>query len=61
MYTCKKIAYKDRISALIQLAKIKNEDKSGSNECRAYKCKCGSWHLTSKKERFIDDQNNSEL
>lgn len=46
---CNKIKYKDKISALIALAKCKNTPKGNRLESKIYYCTiCKGWHLTSK-------------
>jgi hypothetical protein len=48
--TCKKIAYKNEISAMLALAQCRNSRKRRRMEVRAYFCPiCKKWHLTSKK------------
>ncbi len=49
--TCRKQRYRDRVSALLALAEIKQADnvRRPKQEGRAYWCpRCKSWHLTSK-------------
>lgn len=48
--SCRKHRYRDRIAALHALARIRNKDKQGHDEARAYPCPaCKGWHLTSRK------------
>jgi hypothetical protein len=52
MVQCQKTRYRDRIAALLALAKIKNVDKTTrpKQEARAYFCAdCRAWHLTSRR------------
>lgn len=52
MTTCTKVRYRDRIAALLALAKVRQQDKShrAKIEARAYFCAdCRAWHLTSRK------------
>lgn len=44
---CGKYVYRDRVAALLALARIERKDKPGRNEKRAYRCRYGKWHLTS--------------
>lgn len=47
---CSKVRYRDRIAALLALAKLEHDDKPGHDERRAYRCpKCRGWHLTSQE------------
>jgi hypothetical protein len=55
MTRCSKYRYRDRIGALMALATVRHQDKSGRAklEQRAYRCpKWGSWHLTSQAQRY---------
>jgi hypothetical protein len=52
MANCEKVRYRDRIAALLAMAKTQHQDKShrAKVEARAYYCAgCKGWHLTSKK------------
>jgi len=52
MVQCHKTRYRDRIAALLVLAKIQNQDKTtrSKQEARAYFCAdCRAWHLTSRR------------
>lgn len=41
--------YRDKVAALMALAKLQRQDKPGHSERRAYCCHlCHKWHLTSK-------------
>ena len=54
MTRCSKVRYRDRIAALVVLAKITHNDSTGraKTERRAYKCpRCHGWHLTSQGTR----------
>lgn len=54
MTGCGKHRYRDRVAALLALAKIRAADSSRrpKTEQRAYRCPdCGGWHLTSKATR----------
>jgi hypothetical protein len=54
MTRCSKYRYRDRIGALMALATVQRQDKSGRAklEQRAYRCPtCGGWHLTSQAQR----------
>lgn len=57
MTDCEKVRYRDRVAALLALAKIYQQDKAGHTERRAYRCpKCKGWHLTSARVRLTDEQ-----
>ena len=46
--TCTKKRYRDEIAAKLAVAKLRNQDKPGHPERRAYRCPaCRGWHLTS--------------
>ena len=50
---CKKIKYKDKLSAMFALSQTKRVGnfKGKRNECRSYYCnECNAYHLTSKKQ-----------
>lgn len=52
--TCKKVSYRDRIAALLALARIRHDDnpRRGKQESRAYRCpECHRWHLTSLERK----------
>ena len=50
---CKKIKYKDKISAMFALASCKHEKKGNRQEQRIYYCNiCKCYHLTSKNNLF---------
>lgn len=54
MARCMKLRYRDRIAALLALAKVQHQDKAARAklEQRAYRCpSCGGWHLTSRNYR----------
>ncbi|MBN9607839.1 MAG: hypothetical protein BGO26_10220 [Actinobacteria bacterium 69-20] len=46
-----KVRYRNGVTAKIALTKLDRQDKDGHHEVRAYRCPCGGWHLTSKRER----------
>lgn len=49
--SCWKVGYKDRIAAMLALAKCR-KGSGARNERRAYHCgDCGQWHLTSRDEK----------
>ncbi|GAA1807163.1 hypothetical protein GCM10009771_06530 [Nesterenkonia flava] len=51
---CGKARYRDRVAALIALARIRNSPRPprAKEPCRAYPCpQCKGWHLTSKPRR----------
>lgn len=53
MSRCRKFRYRDRIAALLALAKVRSQDKPhrAKLEARAYRCpQCYGWHLTAKPE-----------
>ena len=48
---CKKIKYKDKISAMFALASCKHAKKGNRQEHRIYYCNvCKCYHLTSKNK-----------
>ena len=50
---CKKIKYKDKISAMFALASCKHAKKGNRQEHRIYYCSiCKCYHLTSKNNLF---------
>ena len=50
---CKKIKYKDKISAMFALASCKHAKKGNRQEQRIYYCNiCKCYHLTSKNNLF---------
>lgn len=49
MCRSRKVAYQDRIAALMALAKTQRSRSPRRNEVHAYRCRmCRKWHLTSK-------------
>lgn len=49
---CTKVRYRDRLAALMALAKLQHQDKAGHTERRLYRClHCRGWHLTSQTKR----------
>lgn len=45
-----KAQFRDRIAAELALAKIQTHGQARAKDpARAYRCRCGSWHLTSRK------------
>lgn len=52
MTKCRKVRYRDRISAQLALATLQRQDKHDHTERRAYRCpRCRGWHLTSQRRR----------
>jgi hypothetical protein len=50
--TCRKIRYRDKIAALLALARTGSKRRAGrpKDEQRVYRCPvCKGWHLTSKR------------
>jgi len=52
--TCKKVHFRCEQDALYSLEKIKKTSKKKVIPVRAYLCKCGFWHLTSKASAHHD-------
>lgn len=49
-----KTSFRDRIAAELAVAKIGTHRKplmGRDSPCRAYRCPCGKWHLTTKARR----------
>lgn len=55
--TATKTPFRDRIAAESAIARIRAEDNPLRVKlpCRAYRCECGAWHMTSR-ERSEDDR-----
>ena len=49
---CTKVKFRDRISALLALARMDHARDAGPAPCRTYRCPhCRTWHLTSQPQR----------
>ena len=55
-FVCKKSKFANEEEAEASIKKIKNTSNRSVIPVRAYLCKCGAWHLTSKRN-FHDDVN----
>ncbi len=61
MKLCNKIRYATEKDALFALEKIKEQSVKQKKPIRAYKCYCGVWHLTSRKDLKDIAAENTEL
>lgn len=61
MKLCNKIRYATEKDALFALEKIKEQSIKQKKPIRAYKCYCGAWHLTSRKDLKDIAAENAEL
>lgn len=58
MKPCKKIKYPTESLAMESLGKIQSADNTKKKPVRAYRCFCGAWHLTSRREiKDIESEN----
>ena len=60
-YLCNKVKFGSEKDALFSLKKIKETSDREIIPIRAYHCKCGAWHLTSKRDVFKDDKRVEQL
>jgi len=60
-YLCNKVKFGSEKDALFSLKKIKETSDREVIPIRAYHCKCGAWHLTSKRDVFKDDKRVEQL
>jgi hypothetical protein len=61
MKLCNKIRYATEKDALFALEKIKEQSIKQKKPIRTYKCYCGAWHLTSRKDLKDIAAENAEL
>jgi pyruvate/2-oxoacid:ferredoxin oxidoreductase beta subunit len=61
MKRCNKIRYATEKDALFALEKIKEQSVKQKKPIRVYKCYCGAWHLTSRKDLKDIAAENAEL
>jgi hypothetical protein len=61
MKPCNKIRYATEKDALFALDKIKEQSVKEKKPIRAYKCYCGAWHLTSRKDLKDIATENTQL
>lgn len=60
-YLCNKVKFGSEKDALFSLKKIKEVSDREVIPIRVYHCKCGAWHLTSKRDVFKNDGRIDEL
>lgn len=61
-YTCRKVRFSDENSALFTIKKINETASLKKKPNRAYLCsKCNSWHLTSKPDLYVLQDENKKL
>lgn len=60
-YLCNKVKFGSEKDALFSLKKIKETSDRKIIPIRAYHCKCGAWHLTSKRDVFKEDERVEQL
>lgn len=61
MKPCNKIRYATEKDALFALDKIKKQSVKEKKPTRTYKCYCGAWHLTSRKDLKDIATENTQL
>lgn len=49
--TPRKRRYRRKVTALLAIATIRRHSDSDTVPVRAYRCRCGRWHLTSRELR----------
>jgi hypothetical protein len=57
VYICKKVKFANEKEAELGLQKIMENSDRDKVPIRAYLCNCGSWHLTSKVDKFPNPNN----
>jgi hypothetical protein len=57
IYICKKVKFANEKEAELGLQKIMENSDRDKVPIRSYLCKCGSWHLTSKTDKFPNTNN----
>jgi hypothetical protein len=60
-FVCKKVKFATQKDAEFSISKIKNTSTRNVIPVRAYQCKCGAWHLTSKRDMHNDASRIQEL
>lgn len=60
-FVCKKVKFATKKDAEFSISKIKNTSTRDVIPVRAYECKCGAWHLTSKRDMHNDANRIQEL
>jgi hypothetical protein len=60
-FVCKKVKFATKKDAEFSISKIKNTSTRNVIPVRAYECKCGAWHLTSKRDMHNDANRIQEL
>jgi len=61
-YSCRKVRFSDENSALFTIKKINETASLKKKPTRAYLCsKCNSWHLTSKPDLYVLQDENKKL
>lgn len=51
---CPKVRYSSEQHAMFDVNRIQKRSTRSRVPIRAYKCKCGSWHITSKDDNLYD-------
>ena len=60
-FVCKKVKFASEKDALFSIKKIQKISDRKIVPSRAYLCKCGAWHLTSKVDVFVEAKKVEKL
>lgn len=55
MDECRKVKYATQKAAEQDIKRIQAKSTRNRVPVRAYFCKCGSWHITSQENKYIDE------